>query len=69
MVTPRRVVFCFDERSLEPVATLVEQGRIPLEGCACPFCALAQGRVQISLDKASHVSLSWCLTKPQYKPW
>jgi hypothetical protein len=71
MVTPRRVVFCFDERSLEPVAKLVEQGRLPLEGCTCPLCAVAKERVRSedisSLDKAWPVSLCWCLTK--HKPW
>jgi hypothetical protein len=40
MVTPRRVVFRFDERSLEPLAKLMEQERSALEGCACPLCAL-----------------------------
>jgi hypothetical protein len=67
MVTPRRVVFRFDERSLEPVAKLVEQGRIPLEGCVCPLCALAQERVRSedisSLDKAWLVSLSCSIAK------
>jgi hypothetical protein len=53
MVTPRRVVFCFDERSLEPVAKLAEQGRMAIEGCACPVCAWAKGR---SLARARPVS-------------
>lgn len=36
MVKRRRVVFSFDDRSLESLSKLVEQGRVP--GPLCPRC-------------------------------